>query len=123
LGHLAYIHTYIYTHIHTYIHIYTHTHIHTYIHSYIHTHIHIHRKNDCYQLGVTVGPPENLSASVRMGVNDKIVDEGADQRIVGPEPVQVCVCMYVCMYVKSSEMAHFVFKCNKEDYLSVCMYV
>jgi hypothetical protein len=55
----------------------------------------LHRKNDAYQLGVTVGPAENLSASVRMGANDKIVDEKADERDIGPEPVQVHACMYV----------------------------
>ncbi len=28
---------------------------------------------------------------------------------------------YICLYAKSSKMVHFVFKCSKEDYLSVCM--
>ncbi len=33
----------------------------------------------------------------------------------------VCMCVCVCLFVahKLSKMAHFVLKCNKEDYLSV----
>jgi hypothetical protein len=28
--------------------------------------------------------------------------------------------LYLLHFYKSSKMAHFVFKCNKEDYLSLC---
>ncbi len=50
------------------------------------------------------------------------------RQYIQPTLLAVTVTMYVCMscmYVTLSEMAHFVFKCNKEDYLSfsVCMYV
>ncbi len=36
----------------------------------------------------------------------------------------MCICMYMSVYVcwvspKSSKMAHFVFKCNKEDWISL----
>jgi hypothetical protein len=50
-----------------------------------------------------------------------------ESKKVGKLTLSVChVCMCVCMGIgehKSSKMAHFVFKCNKEDYLSLCMYV
>mmetsp|Transcript_26572 Transcript_26572/g.64134 ORF Transcript_26572/g.64134 Transcript_26572/m.64134 type:complete len:220 (+) Transcript_26572:57-716(+) len=45
-------------------------------------------KNDTFQLGVTSGPPQAFAATTRMGM-EGMAQEGADQREVGPEPVQV----------------------------------
>ncbi len=55
----------------------------------------------------------------------KVTYKGQDTAGKKVRKLYVCmetVCMYGnCMYVcsKSSKMAHFVFKCNKEDYLSL----
>jgi alpha-tubulin suppressor-like RCC1 family protein len=72
-------------------------------------------RNDSYQLGVALASgTQHLAGGARIGV-DKLLQEGSDERQVGPEPVQVVGLRWKAVCEISCGDAHNLARCIGGD--------